>query len=55
MCMLIYQTTVEGILILNKRTSGVVIEVFPREGGRFIVELRARMYVCVCVCVCWLR
>jgi hypothetical protein len=33
MCMLIYQTMFEGIIILNKCLSGVVIEVFPREGG----------------------
>jgi hypothetical protein len=31
--MLTYETMVEGILILNKWMSGVVIEVFPREGG----------------------
>jgi len=33
MCMLTYETMVEGILILNKWISGVVTEVFPREGG----------------------
>jgi hypothetical protein len=33
MGMLIYQTTVEGILILNKWMSGVITEVFLREGG----------------------
>ena len=28
----------------NKWISGVIIEVFPREGGWFVVELRGRMY-----------
>jgi hypothetical protein len=51
-----YQMMFEGTLILrpefNKWLSGVVIEVFPRESGRFVVEFEKEdVHVDVCFLV----